>query len=380
MLEALHDSGYGASPWVLAYILMVTCKISWRRCLILVCLFLRLSGVPNTSSGNSKGNAYCCLLGLHYLGILDDELAWRILVLGDDNALFIARNKVRQEDIAPAMVRAYAEMGQVAEVLVSLDPLAVTYCSGRFYLAEQLQRVWAPKAGRSLAKMGWQLRSPLHPDVWLAATAASWIHDVAHVPVLRAAAIAMRRWSTPQLAKGIRLHGDQRPHVEYPHTMPLEGLLEFAALYDLAPSEVLDAEAYILRAERGAVLDHWVIHKICAADIPAKKPSPTATYNTPGHPTWAPAQLPSLSEFPWEDILQCDDKWRQMRLDSVLKSLRANTAQALRIAATFHIAGREGPALVRPSTSQNEEPCTVQPARQSLYPPYIPHTSSSSSA
>jgi len=290
LLEAAFDARYGASWDTLAYELQVKCNISWKGAVRLACLWLRMSGVNNTSKGNSQGNAIGCLKGLKLLAWLDG--AWRMCVLGDDNGLVLP--KVHSpRDIAASLEAAYKSLGHKPKVKVQDLPLGFSYCSGRMYLTTEGTRVWAPKVGRALAKMGWQFKSDLDPDAWLAAAASSWRHDVSHVPVLRAVAQRMCEWVDLRKARSVQ--PEHRPHAERQHFMPQAGLLEFCELYDVMPSDVLDLEARIARWERGAVIDDWLIEKICAFDIEDEGP---ATEAANYYPPLLPVDPPPISKSP----------------------------------------------------------------------------------
>lgn len=239
----------------------------------------RFSGVPQTSVGTTAVNGVLnatgmgmaphpahpqlTAIGAFKAGLVLTPVHQTTFVLGDDS-LTIAEELPDNEAYAVSLKREYARAGQIAAVKMTTYPLHATFCSSRFYDTDAGHRVMAPVVGRTLVKMGWKLANvTATDDVWLASVAATWAHDVAHVPILRAVAQVMCTWSTA-LPDPKWADWGTRPTRAYKCSE--NGLIEFALLYDLAPSDILDCERRIATWTRGQMVDDWVIELIIRAD------------------------------------------------------------------------------------------------------------------
>lgn len=291
----LHNSLYGAPDDVLSFEMPVRNKIfDPTTGLIIDTVPIRLSGVPQTSCDSSKGNAYTATDAIDTAQPLVDEVdpPFRMAVLGDDNiAVLDASHPVTLAHFEAA----YKKVGHSPKAKCVKRPLEATYCSGRFYLVDEVNRVWAPKVGRALCKMGWQVRKDLHPDEWLRSTAVSWAQDTTHVPVLRAITARMAVWAN---AAGPPMKClEHRPHSDRAYPMPVAGLLEFCDLYGLTPEDVDAVEEYLSNANRGDMLRHWILDKIIAVDVEDSGPTTAAALSlaplpavydaAPSAPEWA---------------------------------------------------------------------------------------------
>lgn len=232
--------------------------------------FCRLSGVGQTSCGNSASNVGCAIRGLV---VRDPNLdhPFLLLVLGDDMLLLVpGAHPVRPEDIA----HGYSSVGHKPTVVeTTAHPLGPTFCSGRFFLAD-VGRVWAPKPGRLLAKGGWMMRFTLTPLQWLACVGHSMRHSSNHVPVVRAIARRYIELAGPADAATLAIYDAERkaahvPAATGPHECTPEGLLEFCTFYDVTPSQIEELELAIARMNPGDPLDHPVITAILARDLEA---------------------------------------------------------------------------------------------------------------
>lgn len=329
---AAHYAKYGAPRYLLRdEARLETTMLDPTTGLKLKTLFIRESGRGQTSCGNSPANAYLTLRALSMAEPLPPAGVTRfvLLVLGDDQLLFVAEDHPLTEQQLHA---AYVEGGMKPKTGTTQNVLRAEFCSGRFYLTAEGNRVWAPKVGRALAKMGWQLHPNLRPDEWLAATAASWRQDVNHVPILRAAAKRMTQWAAGQT----RRHIDRRPHSPRHYSCSVEALNEFCALYGLAPNDVAAAEEYLLTLPRGAQVDHWVIDKVCAFDI--EEPDGTSAaalslaplppeYRDGHHATW----IPDFSAYSdsWQQYLRERRRHYQHAIRRILDLICSNSFRAL---------------------------------------------------
>jgi len=273
---ALHCHHYGMPRRVIEFEFAVFSKFVSPGLLHVICLFFRLSGVPGTSVGNSAADGYCILRALVACGNDLQRPRFRSAVLGDDNIT------VHPPDaLTPAaLIAAFDAAGHRLTAVQTTKPLHATYCSGRFYHTTG-GRVWAPKAGRALAKMGWHLRSQLTDHQWLYCASVSWYFDVAHVPVLRAVAAALDRWSRelgpPRDGPWRRWWPNAaRPRAPKRYECSQLGMSEFCELYGLAPSDVEQVEAAIALLPLGSVFDHWVVRRVCAHDVEDRGPATQA--------------------------------------------------------------------------------------------------------
>jgi hypothetical protein len=119
-------------------------------------------------------NALVLVAALRRLGIFD----FRLIVLGDDSVIAL---KV-QVQVGP-FVKILAKFGLVAVTVLHPDPDLVTFCSGRFWRTT-VGRVWGPKIGRTLAKIGYSVQQQHKPEAWLKGVLLGIKQDTAHVPLL----------------------------------------------------------------------------------------------------------------------------------------------------------------------------------------------------
>lgn len=98
--------------------------------------------------------------------------------MGDDSVVALKT----QVDKAAA-TEILQRLGFKAKMVVHCDPDFVEFCSGRFWRVSG-GRVWGPKIGRALAKLGYAV-SPQHsPDRWMKGVALGLKQDTNHVPLV----------------------------------------------------------------------------------------------------------------------------------------------------------------------------------------------------
>jgi len=84
---------------------------------------------------------------------------------------------------ATASADQYARLGLVAKVKIHDDPDLVEFCSGYFWHTDE-GRVWGPKPGRMMAKLGFSTNEQKEPLKWFKGVLLGVKQDVAHVPIL----------------------------------------------------------------------------------------------------------------------------------------------------------------------------------------------------
>lgn len=111
----------------------------------------RMSGVPNTSIGNSIINF---TLHKHFfdLGGLTAGIDYAMAVNGDDNVIFC--NRAAYDYCSESMAGYFARMNMKAELVLHLDRTNANFCSSRFGQLPNGQHVLAVHPFRAMAKLG----------------------------------------------------------------------------------------------------------------------------------------------------------------------------------------------------------------------------------
>lgn len=262
-----------------------------------VCVRVRVrrdSGRPDTTTGNSSQGGV-----LHYdlACELGHEHSFRAMVVGDDgNGYYPASPPAG--DIRTAASTCFARLGHLVktEVVSGRNPLAVKYNSGRAFLTSTGRRLWSVLPGRAVAKMGWwlQCNSQIDFRTWLASTSAAWMHDTAHVPVVRALAARMVEWSRA-LGGTPGAITERRPRAASPAACDEAGLLEFATHYGVTLHDIAVCEAEIATWPLGHVSDNWLLHHLADTDCPVGVNAPADVDSE----MLAPLRAPAPSAAPW---------------------------------------------------------------------------------
>lgn len=142
----------------------------------------RCSGDPNTSVGNSLLNAMALLWALWVCMVSVQSI--RIIVLGDDSVTAI-KEKPDDPEFSDKIIHALQRLGFKVKLKVHEDPDLVEFCSGRFWCTTE-GRVWGPKPGRWLSKIGFSVGSEEKPLTWFKGVLLGVKQNTAHVPVLGA--------------------------------------------------------------------------------------------------------------------------------------------------------------------------------------------------
>jgi hypothetical protein len=378
LMEAAIDALYGAALDAQLANYPTRARIWWRRVILLICAAFRLSGKPDTSVGNSKGNAVAGFKAIKALGAIRST-GWSFGVLGDDNGAAFS-TEFDPDTTSAAWKAAYESFGHEVKVNTTpaRRPLSFSYNSGRFYLTAAGPRVWAPRAGRALAKMGWQILSPmaLPPAQWLRSAGTSWSHDVNHVPVLRAFAARMLALSRSETDPGpvapFRfVDGDRRHHAAAQQECCPDAIFEFCEEYDLMPDDIASAEAYLSTALPGADLDHWVIDQICDHDLGEGDPDAPADVDctlltlptpTPVVPTTFPLYAENAELFA-DDIPL--DRERRIAFRTRLRSVARLAPEPIPLCLLA--------CIVHPRASPQTDVAPHHELKESIPPPCSPH-------
>jgi len=216
----------------------------------------RCSGDPNTSCGNTMLSVGAISCALAEQGLFD----FRVIAVGDDSVVAVH---------SPVDVEAFtfflSTLGLSAKTKLHDDPDLVEFCSGRFWNSTS-GRVWGPKIGRSLAKMGYAVSEQHNPLAWLKGVLIGVKQDVAHVPILNTYV-----GHCLDLVKSVRAQttGDgHKFHVGRSHKPSDDTYNQFYKLYGLDPASLDSLKAYILAIDRlPFLMDHPVLDALMAVDV-----------------------------------------------------------------------------------------------------------------
>lgn len=220
------------------------------------------SGWPDTSVGDTLVNA-AMKHSIHGSGKL-----WVAIICGDDSVTVTTKRELERLGGIDAIIRAYADFGMEVEAKVSIDPLDVEFCSGRFYPAGETM-VLFPKPGRILSKMCWdqKLRSPKQRELWLRGITATLENFGRIDPLLGALGARLRRfvgegeekyddgWEYKQFLDGTVLTSQHDVLVYYDHH------------YSLSEADLQIAVDEISRAVLGSMSDNVILQHIALVDI-----------------------------------------------------------------------------------------------------------------
>jgi len=109
-------------------------------------------------------------------------LTVRIIVLGDDSVTAL-RTRPEDEDFNDKFIRALQRLGFKVKLKSMSDPDLVEFCSGRFWCTAE-GRVWGPKPGRWLSKIGYSVGSEEQPLSWFKGVLLGVKQNTGHVPLL----------------------------------------------------------------------------------------------------------------------------------------------------------------------------------------------------
>lgn len=216
----------------------------------------RCSGDPNTSPGNSTLNAGALAWALKKLGVDD----YKVIVLGDDSVVAL-RHPVNPEKF----IELLGKLGFNAKTKFVDDPDLVEFCSGRFWRTAG-DRVWGPKVGRTLAKVGFSVNAQHKPEAWLKGVMQGMVQDCAHVPLLN-----IYVTHTLGLLKNVNaktICDTHKFHVGSCHKATAATYDQFYKIYNLQPKDLdtLKAEVTAIK-ELPALLDHPLFEALVTVDV-----------------------------------------------------------------------------------------------------------------
>jgi hypothetical protein len=216
----------------------------------------RCSGDPNTSPGNTKLTVGAAVWCLYKLGITD----FRIIALGDDSVI-ATKARVDPQEFARLMER----LGLVAKVKSHLDADYVEFCSGRFWHTVD-GRVWGPKIGRVLAKVGYSVAPQHNPRSWLKGVMLGMAQDCAHVPIL-----SVYIDHCLELLKRDKANAqpdDHKFHVAVRHKACDLTYQQFYKVYEMEPYHLDALKADILGVKTlPCLLDHPMYERLVEVDV-----------------------------------------------------------------------------------------------------------------
>jgi len=215
----------------------------------------RCSGDPNTSCGNSMLNAGVVVSILVEMGIKD----YRLIVMGDDMVVAL------RERVCPDLYAArVAEFGLKAKVKITDDPDLVEFCSGRFWITQH-GRVWGPKVGRFMAKIGFSVPVQHDPHGWMKGVLVGVRQDVNHVPLLNI--YVEHCLGLLCQVKGKARADDHKFHVGSLHKATQDTYQQFYKVYGLTPSD-FDAlkDAILAVKSLPAVINHPSLEALVQRD------------------------------------------------------------------------------------------------------------------
>lgn len=216
----------------------------------------RCSGDPNTSCGNSMLNAGVVVTVLKQLGITD----YKLIVMGDD--MVVALREYVDPDMYALAVASY---GLSAKAKITDDPDLVEFCSGRFWTTKA-GRVWGPKVGRFMAKIGFSVPVQHDPHAWMKGVLVGVRQDVAHVPLLNV--YVEHCLGLLAQVKGKARVDDHRFHVGSLHKATPDTYQQFYKVYDLTPLDLDTLKSTILSVKSlPAVIDHPLFEAMVQRDL-----------------------------------------------------------------------------------------------------------------
>jgi len=216
----------------------------------------RCSGDPNTSPGNSMLNAGALVWALEQLGITD----YRVIVLGDDSVVAL-----KQAVAADEFIALLARLGFVAQTKALRDADLVEFCSGRFWHSSD-GRVWGPKVGRTLAKIGFSVSRQDKPSTWFKGVLLGMVQDCKHVPVL-----STYISHCLELLKGEKASAApdaHKFHVAQGHKPSIDTYQQFYKVYDMTAGQLDTLKAEILRVTTlPCLLDNPLFTRLVEVDV-----------------------------------------------------------------------------------------------------------------
>jgi hypothetical protein len=192
---------------------------------------------------------------LRRMGVHD----YRTIVLGDDSVV-----ATRCQPDPERLTKLLAELGLTAKVKVNSDPDFVEFCSGRFWHTDQ-GRVWGPKPGRLLAKIGYAVARQDKPLEWFKGVLLGVKADTAHVPVVNVYVKHCLELLQSTHAKArVEPH---KIHVERQHKAVGRTYEQFYKIYNLNPSDLDTLRDQIKRISSVPhLLDHPLFEELVFVD------------------------------------------------------------------------------------------------------------------
>jgi hypothetical protein len=226
------------------------------------------SGAPDTGTGNHINNQASTDWALKQAGVTP----YGLITLGDDNLFCSPSFNVE------VYLRSLRSLGIDPELTLHTGPAwSASFCSGLFWPTPE-GSVWGPKIGRIVAKTTWLIDpgNTLNPTDWLRTVAKGFVRDTAHIPVLRVFFPTLLRACGP--GRTVTPRKSYRPHALASHTACENTWALMAAHYGVTRAEVEDLEKWLERQQPPALLDHPVLDRIVAVDLPQEGTGITYCY------------------------------------------------------------------------------------------------------
>jgi hypothetical protein len=181
------------------------------------------------------------------------------IVMGDDGVLM---SKVPLD--RDAMVFHYARLGLKAKISYYENPNLVEFCSGYFWHSSG-GRVWGPKPGRFLAKIGYSVNEQRDPSGWMAGVLIGVKQDVSHVPILNTLVSHCLELLGNKRVGAVR--DEHKFHVGRAHKPTAETYQQFYDIYGCSPADYDSLKNYILSIKTlPFLMDHPLLEKMVATD------------------------------------------------------------------------------------------------------------------
>jgi len=166
---------------------------------------------------------------------------YRIIVLGDDSVVAL-KTPVSGDTFSGHLAR----LGLVAKTKERADPDLVEFCSGRFWHASD-GRVWGPKVGRTLAKVGFSVNRQANPRAWMKGVLVGMVQDCSHVPILNVYVDHCLGLLASERAQP--RPDDHKFHVSRKHKPTQATYEQFYKVYDITAAMLDTLKADILRVK-----------------------------------------------------------------------------------------------------------------------------------
>lgn len=220
------------------------------------------SGWPDTSVGDTLVNA-AMKTYIHGFG-----RPWVSIICGDDSVTVTTRREIERLGGVDGIVQSYAHLGMEVEAKISVDPLDVEFCSGRFYPCGD-SYILFPKPGRIMSKIAADLkvRKPDDQKAWMRGISSTLRYYGRYDPLLGSLGVAFSRC----LGEGREIYD---AGWEYKHTFDRsmetdrhDVNMYYNHHYGLCAGQVDDLCSLLLQQEIGSMCCDSVLRHIAIHDI-----------------------------------------------------------------------------------------------------------------